>query len=275
MQRISELVGLRSSKCLRVARLLKRFRCRTHCNAIELTTACVRSITFEPGLERPCANNKSYCIFLCLKIIFFRWKPNSHFGHRQKNWRCCDRKSRAACAQSFAPWQQATIEINRRDHSIIACSRHIHNGVILHAHPVRGESHNQRNTTGEVATTNIKHYDMRFRLPQSLPFPQYTDWNQLQHKKSASNSSLDRSRKVTWNCAIFSPMPVSSLTSTFNVGLSNSGEWSLISLRVMFTVARTFSLPLPSSVATICNHIRFTGRIQSNEKQTETWIRAN
>ena len=24
---------------------------------------------------------------------------------------CCDRKSQAACAQSFAPWQQATIEI--------------------------------------------------------------------------------------------------------------------------------------------------------------------
>ena len=34
-------------------------------------------------------------------------------------------ESRAACAQSFAPWQQATIEITRRDHSIIACSRHI------------------------------------------------------------------------------------------------------------------------------------------------------
>jgi len=25
-------------------------------------------------------------------------------------------------------------------------------GVVLHAQPVRGESHNQRNTTGEVAT---------------------------------------------------------------------------------------------------------------------------
>jgi len=25
-------------------------------------------------------------------------------------------------------------------------------GVVLHAHPVRGESHNQRNTIGEVAT---------------------------------------------------------------------------------------------------------------------------
>jgi len=34
----------------------------------------------------------------------------------------------------------------------IACSRYICYGVILHAHPVRGESHNQRNTTGEVAT---------------------------------------------------------------------------------------------------------------------------
>ena len=28
-------------------------------------------------------------------------------------------------------------------------------GVVLHAHPVRGESHNQRNTTGEVATIQI------------------------------------------------------------------------------------------------------------------------
>jgi len=30
---------------------------------------------------------------------------------------CCDRKSRAACAQSFTPWQQATIEFTCRDHS--------------------------------------------------------------------------------------------------------------------------------------------------------------
>jgi len=35
----------------------------------------------------------------------------------------------------------------------VACSRYTYNGVILHAHPVRGESYNQRNTTGEVATT--------------------------------------------------------------------------------------------------------------------------
>ena len=46
-------------------------------------------------------------------------------------------------------------ELSSHDHSIIACSRHIYNGVILHAHPVRGESHNQRNTTGEVATEAV------------------------------------------------------------------------------------------------------------------------
>jgi len=37
----------------------------------------------------------------------------------------CDRKARAASAQSFTLWRQATIEIMRRNHSIIACSRHI------------------------------------------------------------------------------------------------------------------------------------------------------
>jgi len=35
-------------------------------------------------------------------------------------------KARAACAQSFALWQQATIEITRRNHFIIACSRQIY-----------------------------------------------------------------------------------------------------------------------------------------------------
>jgi len=35
-------------------------------------------------------------------------------------WCCCDRKARAARAQSFALWQQATIKITRRDHSVVA-----------------------------------------------------------------------------------------------------------------------------------------------------------
>ena len=47
--------------------------------------------------------------------------------HLKVCWlQCCDRKSRAAFAQSFALWQQATIEFTCRDHSIIAWSRHIY-----------------------------------------------------------------------------------------------------------------------------------------------------
>ena len=44
----------------------------------------------------------------------------------------------------------------------VACSGYIYNGVILHAHAVRGESHNHRNATGEVATP------LSYRWPESL-----------------------------------------------------------------------------------------------------------
>jgi len=37
---------------------------------------------------------------------------------------CCDRKARAASAQSFTLWQQASIKIACRNHSIIACLCH-------------------------------------------------------------------------------------------------------------------------------------------------------
>jgi len=42
-------------------------------------------------------------------------------------------------------------EIARHDHSVIACSRYIHTGVVLRAYPARGESHIRRNASGEVA----------------------------------------------------------------------------------------------------------------------------
>jgi len=64
---------------------------------------------------------------------------------------CCDRKSRAAYAQSFALWQQATIEFTCHDHSLLVRATCMY-GVVLQAHPIRGESHNQRNTSREVAT---------------------------------------------------------------------------------------------------------------------------
>jgi len=88
------------------------------------------------------------------------------------------RKAQAACAQNFAPRQQATIEFTGRDHSpctlVVTFNRsQVSIGraftprslyyclfvpriyiVVLRAHPVHGESHIQRNATGEVATTS-------------------------------------------------------------------------------------------------------------------------
>jgi len=53
---------------------------------------------------------------------------------------------------------------NNRDHAsqslllLLARATHIYI-FVLHAHPVRGESHNQRNTTREVVTTSPPFYN--------------------------------------------------------------------------------------------------------------------
>jgi len=49
---------------------------------------------------------------------------------------------------------------NNRDHArnlsyYCLLAPRTYDDVVLHAHAVRGESHNQRNTTGEVATTEL------------------------------------------------------------------------------------------------------------------------
>jgi len=134
--------------------------------------------------------NLSVRSFTIFQVCFRNWVSSDHsslhcMGFRcimtsvrwMMDWsKCCNRKSRAAYAQSFALWQQATIEFTCHDHSprtlllrsivdivsitrdytprsllLLARATYMY-GVVLHAHPVRGESHNQRNTTGEVAT---------------------------------------------------------------------------------------------------------------------------
>ena len=63
-----------------------------------------------------------------------------------KGWTyCCDRKSRAAYAQSFALHTMTNLLLLVRATYTVYI-------FVLRAHHVRGESHNQRNTTGEVAT---------------------------------------------------------------------------------------------------------------------------
>jgi len=58
----------------------------------------------------------------------------------------------------------------RRNHSIVACSRHIYLGIVLRAHPVRGESHVQRNVNGEVATLDVQ-YTLHTTKKRSKRFP--------------------------------------------------------------------------------------------------------
>jgi len=64
------------------------------------------------------------------------------------------RKAQAACMQSFAPWQQATIEFTRRDRSIIACLHHIY-CCSSRTSRFCGESRIQHNATREVATASV------------------------------------------------------------------------------------------------------------------------
>ena len=67
---------------------------------------------------------------------------------------CCGRKSRGACAQSFA-----LAASNNRDHAPQSiyywlCMPHMYI-IAFRAHPVHGESHIQPNATGEFATIRL------------------------------------------------------------------------------------------------------------------------
>ena len=76
--------------------------------------------------QQPCFQRKSVAIGNPKQHV----RNTSHRGSKQQ-WRSC-----------------VVISLT------IACSRYIYNGVILRAHPGPGESHIQRNTAGEVATTS-------------------------------------------------------------------------------------------------------------------------
>jgi len=102
--------------------------------------------------------------YICLKMRLMTWTfcAHSHFAKniydafaktmRQKadcsnnsstalfsKKECCDRKSRAACAQNFAPLQQATMKIMRHNLSYYCLLALHRNGFILRAHPVLGD----------------------------------------------------------------------------------------------------------------------------------------
>ena len=95
---------------------------------------------------------------------------------------CCDWKAQASCAQSFTLWQQATIEIMHRDHSLITCSRHLYMGVVLYTHSVRGEPCIQCNASQEFATTSLPFYNEPHRshvlFVKASHSTTFTSWSQ-------------------------------------------------------------------------------------------------
>jgi len=64
---------------------------------------------------------------------FFLWRllPGTTFASWLQHHFVAIGKARTACAQSFALWQQATIKFMCRNHSIIACSRHVYTLLFL------------------------------------------------------------------------------------------------------------------------------------------------
>ena len=71
---------------------------------------------------------------LCIVAFFDQQRVRCCPAQRKALLQFCNRKTRAAYAQSFTLWQQATIEITRHDHSITACSCHIYIWVLFFAH---------------------------------------------------------------------------------------------------------------------------------------------
>ena len=85
-------------------------------------------------------------------VLFVKAAPGMTFTSWSQHYFYAIGKPEQQVRKAFTLWQQATIEITCHDYSIIACSHHVYMGVVLCAHPVRGESHIKCNASGQIAT---------------------------------------------------------------------------------------------------------------------------
>jgi len=129
--------------------LLVRITYRVCCSLPTSRLWCIALSTQLSG----CNNIPSFLQWTARMARSFCKSCNWHHLHiLVKAPLCFDWVGRASSAQSVTLWQQATIVILRRAHSISAYLCQIHNGVVLHAPFVRGESHIQHNAKQEIAT---------------------------------------------------------------------------------------------------------------------------
>jgi len=117
---------------------------------------------------------------------------------------CCDQKARPASAQSFTLRQQATIQTTRGDHSVVACSRHVHIGAILSSHPVRGVLCIQHHACRAVATqvmgaffSNFVHSPYLSKIILSLSGIRYHDLVRVYQRL------LSRCRELLFNLLLY------------------------------------------------------------------------
>ena len=102
--------------------------CATYMWTFSSRTSCLWWITHLTQRQQSgCNNIPSFLKWTALIAHFFCEGWTRHDLHILVTAPlCCDWKAQAACAQSFALLQQATIEFTCHDHSITACSRHIY-----------------------------------------------------------------------------------------------------------------------------------------------------
>jgi len=81
---------------------------------------------------------------------FYEGCPGTTFTSWSKYHLVVIGKAEQQVCKSFTAWHQPTIEISRRAHLVSACLRYT--CVVLHAHPVRGESHIHHYANWEAAT---------------------------------------------------------------------------------------------------------------------------
>jgi len=122
-------IGVGAGKCLGVRRIFaqilpnapKTFLCH-FCLQIFSHKEQEALFMVWPQKKRPFHGMTSKKVFMCFSAIHGRhFFKSNNFGHHLcldfLGYYCCDRKSRAAYAQSFALWQQATIKFTCHDHS--------------------------------------------------------------------------------------------------------------------------------------------------------------
>ena len=115
---------------------------------------------------------------------FFLWRLHlARPSHPGQSTILLRSKARVESVQSFTLWQQATIEITCHVTLLLLVrATYIYIGAILHAHPVHGESHIQRNTNWEVATVGlVRPFWLRLPVPGC----------QNNNKKLIINSSIN------------------------------------------------------------------------------------